>query len=162
MNRSLNILFVALACMVPASLAQAQPASSSVKHTCKLQPGQKAFANRILEKYNFTPSVVHSWLIVEMSGSAAAKRQHDNNHNWLNLGAFDSGNKSKPWGNPVSAADRTLDFIKTGRSSIRNILRSAGKSTEAQISAIAGSGWAASGYHNGNDLRRARAACTFL
>jgi len=161
MNRSLNILFVALACMVPASLAQAQPASSGVKHTCKLQPGQKAFARVLLERYNFTPSVIHSWLIAEMSGSAAAKRQRANNHNWLNLGVFYSGSKSNAWKNPSKAADRTLAFIKTGRSSIRNILRSAGKSPEAQIRAIAGSGWAASGYHNGNDLRRARAACNF-
>jgi len=155
MTRSLKILIVSVLVMVPAASAQAQAVHISSKQVCKLQPGQKLFARQILQKYDFTPSVIYAWLINEESGAYAAKRQRANNHNWLNLGIM-----SKAWKSPTAAADRTLSFTR-GDKTVSGILRSAGKGAEAEIRAIAHSNWASSHYNNGNDLRYARSHCIF-
>jgi hypothetical protein len=100
-------------------------------------------------------------MLAEQSSGAARSRQAQGNHNWLNIAYFDKGpgsiTRGREWRSPSSAADATAAFLrgqKYGPSSgIRRIIGTAGQSPENQIRAIAGSGWASSGYRGGSDLR---------
>ena len=128
---------------------QAQSAQAAV-----MTRGQHAFAHQLAASTHLDGAVVKAWLLAEENGSAARKREALHNHNWLNWGYFDSAKTPSKaiWRNPVSAAKTTAKAIMS-LSQFRGIRNSAGKSRETQIRAIAKSGWAASGYDNGNDLR---------
>jgi hypothetical protein len=130
-----------------------------------LTPGQKKFVQQFSKRTGINPRVAGAWVLAEMSGSYATGREAEGNHNWLNIAYFDSGpgaiTKDAVWGSPESAAKASADFLKGKRfgasQGIQNILPQArGASDETQIQAIAGSGWASSGYEGGNSLRGTR------
>lgn len=126
-----------------------------------LTEGQKEFAEVVARRTGLSPRVVAAQVLAEMSGPFAREREAEGNHNWLNVAYFDSGpgsiTKDPVWSSPRSAARASADFYKGKRfgasQGIRDVLKSAGKSDEAQIQAIAGSGWASSGYDGGDSLR---------
>jgi hypothetical protein len=104
--------------------------------------------------------VISAWELAEESSSAAQGREAQQNFNWLNIGYFDSGAGAIAFNHafqdPVSAAEQTANFLKGtwGGASpgIRAILDSVGQSPQAQMTAIANSGWASSGYNGGANL----------
>ncbi|HEY3728744.1 MAG TPA: hypothetical protein VGL51_16325 [Solirubrobacteraceae bacterium] len=126
-----------------------------------LTHGQETFVGKLAALTGLNPRVVAAWALAEESSGYAEGREADGNNNWLNIGYFDSGAGqiafNKAFDNPDSAAEKTADFLdgKWGGASpsIRSIARSAGKSPEQQIAAIADSNWASSHYGNGSDLR---------
>jgi hypothetical protein len=125
-----------------------------------LTGGQATFAGKLAELTGLNPRVVAAWELAEESGSAAQGREAAHNFNWLNIGYFDSGAGAiafnKAFGDPVSAAEQTANFLKGkwGGASpgIRAILGTVGKSAREQMMAIANSGWASSHYNNGANL----------
>lgn len=127
-----------------------------------LTSGQTEFARQLARQTGLNSRVISSWLLAEESGGAAQQREKQGNNNWLNIGYFDSGagglTKDKVWSDPTSAAAATADFLKGSKygasKGIRQILDTAGSDQAAQIKAIAGSGWASSGYNGGDTLRR--------
>jgi hypothetical protein len=106
--------------------------------------------------------VIAAWTTAEESGGAAQSREREDNHNWLNIGYFDSGpgtiTKNEAFKNPDGAAAQTAKFLKGewggASSGIRGILGSIKGGAMSQIDAIANSGWASSGYEKGNSLRQ--------
>lgn len=122
---------------------------------------QREFRDRLVARTGLDPKVVGAWMLAEESGGAARGYERKGYFNYLNVGAFDSGFGSiyhdPIWRNPNRAADATADFLRGRRfgasGGIRRILRYARRSPGAQIQAIAGSGWASSGYNGGSDLR---------
>jgi hypothetical protein len=134
--------------------------SISVSSTI-LTSGQEKFAGRLAELTGLDPRVVSAWELAEESGGAAQAREAAGNFNWLNIGYFDSGAGKiafdKAFGNPVTAAEQTADFLKGkwGGASpgIRAILNTVGRDPQEQMSAIANSGWASSHYGGGANLR---------
>lgn len=116
----------------------------------ELTEGQKKFVRRVAAKTGLNSKVIAAQVFTEMNGGAAQARERAGNHNWLNIAYYDSGpgsiTKSKVWSDPIRAADATADFFKGKRfgpsQGIRNIIKTAGESPEAQIAAIAKSGWA--------------------
>ena len=126
-----------------------------------LTSGQEKFAGRLAELTGLDPRVISAWQLAEESGGAAQVREAAGNFNWLNIGYFDSGAANiafdKAFGNPVSAAEQTADFLKGkwGGASpgIRAILNTVGRDPQEQMSAIANSGWASSHYGAGANLR---------
>lgn len=127
-----------------------------------LNPGQAKFAATLSQLTGLDPHVVGAWTLAEESGSAAQKRAAAGNNNWLNIGMFDSGpsgkiTHDKTFSDPVSAAKATAQFLKGQKwgasKGIQGILGMAGKDPASQINAIAKSGWASSGYRNGDSLR---------
>jgi len=145
-------------------LAQAQapagvPASGLSAHAAgMLTPGQRTFATQLAAQTGLDPQVVASWMLAEESGGAAASREAQGNHNWLNIGWTDSGRygtTASIWSDPVSAANATAAWLHGqdaipgyGRASagVQSILSSAGQPPDAQIAALQRSGWASSGY----------------
>ena len=130
-----------------------------------LTQGQKKFVQEFSKRTGINPRVAGAWVLAEMSGGAASGREAEGNHNWLNIAYFDSGpgsiTQDAVWSDPTSAAKASAQFLRGKRfgasQGIRNILPQArGRSDEAQIQAIAGSGWASSGYEGGNSLRGTR------
>jgi hypothetical protein len=132
-----------------------------------LTSGQEKFAGTFARETGLDPRVVGAWLKAEQSGSAAKYYEDKGYNNWLNIANTDSGPASgahsSVWTNPETAAKASAEWIK-GRGQIakeygapaagvRGILHSAGQDAESQIKAISGSGWASSGYNNGNTLR---------
>ena len=134
--------------------------SISVSSTI-LTSGQEKFAGRLAELTGLDPRVVSAWELAEESGGAAQAREAAGNFNWLNIGYFDSGAGKiafdKAFGDPVTAAEQTADFLKGkwGGASpgIRAILNTVGRDPQEQMSAIANSGWASSHYGGGANLR---------
>jgi hypothetical protein len=134
--------------------------SISVSSTI-LTSGQEKFAGRLAELTGLDPRVVSAWELAEESGGAAQAREAAGNFNWLNIGYFDSGAGKiafdKAFGDPVSAAEQTADFLKGkwggASTGIRAILDTVGKDPQQQMSAIANSGWASSHYGGGANLR---------
>src|SRR5438552_3764161 len=132
-----------------------------------LTRGQQVFAGTFARETGLDPRVVGAWLKAEQSGSAAESYDRRGYYNWLNIARTDSGDAggahSGVWRDPNTAAKASAEWIKgSGRIAheygspapgIRGILHSAGRSPEDQIRAIAGSGWASSGYNGGNTLR---------
>lgn len=125
-----------------------------------LTPGQEAFAARLAHDVGLDRNVIRAWELAEESGGYAVARERQGNHNWLNIGYFDSG--AAPWAakmfrDPVQGADLTAQFLRGqvfgAAAGIRAILTTAGKSPGVQIAAIAASGWASSGYNHGANLR---------
>lgn len=130
----------------------------------QLTPSQRKFQQVLTRATGLNSKVVGAWILAEMGGassSAAQKREQAKNYNWLNIGYFDSGpgglTKDKVFGDPVSAAKATAQFLKGDKfgasPGIQKILNYAGQSPQAQINAIATSGWASSGYNGGSSLR---------
>jgi len=127
----------------------------------KFTKGQQSFINSLASKTGLSPRVIGAWVFSEMNGGAARSREAAKNYNWLNIAYYDSGpgsiTRDKTWRTPESAAQATADFLKGKRfgpsQGIRNILKTAGKSPESQMQAIANSGWASSGYEGGSTLR---------
>jgi hypothetical protein len=119
-----------------------------------LTSGQVKFRDHLAQLAGLDKGVINAWMLAEESSQAAKTRQSSNNHNWLNIGYFDSGSASFTtngvWGNPVSAATKTADFLKgktLGPSEeIKKIISTAKGTASEQIKAIQNSGWASSGY----------------
>jgi hypothetical protein len=126
-----------------------------------LTSGQEKFVARLSQLTGINPRVAAAWCLAEESGSAATGRQAANNYNWLNIGYFDSGAGKiafdQAFGDPVSAAEQTAKFLegKWGGASpgIRSILGTVHQDPQAQMMAIANSGWASSHYGGGANLR---------
>jgi hypothetical protein len=122
----------------------------------KLNANQSAFAGELAKQTGLDPTVIGAWLLSEEPASASQAPNGANN--WLNIGAFDSGDwaggSNAVWDNPITAADATAawlhgaDSLGIGAASpgIQGILQSVGGSAQQQIQAIQGSGWASSGY----------------
>lgn len=126
-----------------------------------LTAGQATFVSRLAANTGLNQGVLKAWVLAEESSGAAQSRQAANNHNWLNIGYFDSGPgaiaHAAAFSNPVSAADATAKFLKGqwggASTGIQGILHTAGSNPMNQINAIAHSGWASSGYNGGSTLR---------
>lgn len=150
-----------------AALAQAQagaPASSAPATTLSsraqqlLAPGQRQFATELAAQTGLDPQVISAWCLAEESGGAAASREAQGNHDWLNIGWTDSGRYGTSdgiWSDPIAAADATAGWLRGqdtipgyGRASagVQSILASAGQPPDQQIAALQRSGWASSGY----------------
>ena len=106
-----------------------------------LTSGQEKFAGRLAELTGLDPRVVSAWELAEESGGAAQAREAAGNFNWLNIGYFDSGAGEiafdKAFGDPVTAAEQTADFLKGkwGGASpgIRAILDTVGRDPQEQM-----------------------------
>lgn len=126
-----------------------------------LTSGQTQFRDRLASQTGLNAGVITAWMLAEESGGAARSRQSSGQHNWLNIGWTDSGRmgltRQNEWSNPRSAADATALFLKGKKygasGGIRKIISYANKSVDEQIRAIAGSGWASSGYEGGSTLK---------
>lgn len=126
-----------------------------------LTQGQKQFVSHLSALTGLNPGVLTAWALAEESGGAAQARQAADNHNWLNIGYFDSGpgqiTQSQAFKNPVTAAQATAKFLKGqwggASTGIQSILNTVGHGPMPQINAIANSGWASSGYNHGQNLR---------
>jgi len=129
-----------------------------------LTAGQVMFAYYLAELSGLDVNLIKGWVLAEMSGSYATGRQSEGNHNWLNIGYFDSlggdgafQSVAQVWSNPQQAARASAAFLEghfLGASpGIQRIILSSGGSVEKQIRAIATSGWASSGYGGGSSLR---------
>jgi murein DD-endopeptidase MepM/ murein hydrolase activator NlpD len=133
-----------------------------------LGPKQAQFVSTLAAETGLNPRVIGSWAVAEQSGSAARNYEGKRYFNFLNIARTDSGDAggahSGVWADPVTAAKATAEWLKgQGRiaheygkpaGGIMAILRTAGASPNAQISAIANSGWASSGYNGGSTLRQ--------
>lgn len=116
--------------------------------------GQLAFIERLAGDTGLDSGVVAAWVFSEENGTAAAGREAQNNHNWLNIGYFDSGAGAiafnSSFSDPRTGADQTAKFLKGiwggASTGIKAILGSVGRGPSAQIGAIQSSGWASSGY----------------
>lgn len=122
---------------------------------------QKKFIRNLSARTGLNQRVIAAWVFSEMNGGAARGYEQRGYNNWLNIGHTDSGNlgltKSGVWSSPERAAGATADFLRGKRfgpgPGIKKIINYAGKGPNAQISAIANSGWATSSYEKGNTLR---------
>lgn len=145
-------------------LAQAQAAGGvpgaglSARAAAMMTPGQRTFATQLAAQTGLDPQVVAAWMLAEESGGAAASREAQGNHNWLNIGWTDSGRYGTDgaiWSDPALAASATAAWLRGedaiagyGRASagVQSILTSAGQPPDAQLAALQRSGWAAGGY----------------
>ena len=129
-----------------------------------LTGGQVLFSFYLAELSGLDVNLIKAWVLAEMSDGYARDRQSEGNHNWLNIGYFDSlggggafQDLPRVWSDPRSAAHASQAFLQgdfLGASpGIQRIISYAGRSVETQIRAIATSGWASSGYNSGNSLR---------
>lgn len=133
-----------------------------------LTRSQQIFAGTFARETGLDAHVVGAWLKAEQSGEAAENYEHQGYNNWLNIARTDSGDASGAhsgvWANPESAAKASAEWIKgkgaiaheygTPAAGVQGILHTAGRNPQEQIKAIAGSGWASSGYEGGNTLRK--------
>jgi hypothetical protein len=125
-----------------------------------LTSGQQVFAARLAQLTGLDPRVISAWELAEESGGYAQTREAHGNFNWLNIGYFDSGPGAiafdKAFTDPTTAAEQTANFLKGkwggASSGIRGILDVVRQSPQAQMTAIANSGWASSGYNGGANL----------
>jgi hypothetical protein len=128
--------------------------------------GQVQFSYQLAAVSGLDVNVIKAWCLAEESSSHATKREREHNHNWLNIGYYDSlggggafQKVKRLWADPISAAN-TSDAFLEGRifgasGGIQDILMYAGASPDSQIAAIASSGWASSAYGGGSSLRGA-------
>src|SRR6185437_11357659 len=106
------------------------------------------FGSTLSSMTGLDPNVVAAWEIAEEPKSASQAPNGANN--WLNIGAFDSGNwafgSDPKWATPQSGGQATAEFLegKWGGASQgeRNILNSVNGSPQSQIQALQNSGWA--------------------
>ena len=136
--------FFALAMLLIVIPAQAQ-AGPLTRH-------QDQFAHLLSAKTGLQLTVVRAWCLAEENGAAARKREKAGNNNWLNVGFFD-GSTSHSKMSVHTSISQTLKTMR-GFAGGKRILAAKHKSRETQIRAIAHSGWASTGYDNGNNLRR--------
>lgn len=123
-----------------------------------LTKGQRAFARRLAQRTGLNPRLIGGWLLHEQSAGHARAREQQGNHNWLNIGYTDSGQRgtgNQFWRDPIRAADVTADWLQGrfnvpgfGRAApgIRAFSRTAGQPLGKQIQALRDSGWATSRY----------------
>jgi hypothetical protein len=136
----------------------AQPVALSPHAAQMMTPSQRQFAAQLAAQTGLDPQVVAAWTLSEESGSAAASREQQGNHNWLNIGWTDAGRYGTTdaiWADPISAANATAGWLKGqdtiagyGRASagVQSILTTAGQPPDVQIAALQRSGWASGGY----------------
>lgn len=142
----------------PAGVQPAGAVGLSAHAASMMTPGQRQFATQLAAQTGLDPQVVASWMLAEESGGAAASRDAQGNHNWLNIGWTDSGRYGTTaaiWSDPTAAANATAAWLRGedaipgyGRASagVQSILQTAGQPPELQIAALQHSGWASSGY----------------
>ncbi len=130
----------------------------SAKAQSMLTTDQQQFATRLAADTGLSTQVIAAWMLAEESGGAAQTRQSAHNNDWLNIGYTDSGtygSSDSIWSNPATAADATAGWLKGqdtvpgyGRAApgVQAIMKTAGQSPQAQMSAIQNSGWASGGY----------------
>ena len=135
-----------------------RPASLSAKAQSMLTTDQQQFATRLAADTGLSTQVISAWMLAEESGGAAQTRQSAHNNDWLNIGYTDSGtygSSDSIWSNPATAADATAGWLKGqdtipgyGRAApgVQAIMKTAGQSPQAQMTAIQNSGWASGGY----------------
>jgi D-alanyl-D-alanine carboxypeptidase len=128
-----------------------------------LSQNQKLFASALAQSTGLNPNTVKAWLIAEEP--AGAQSGYKGTQDWLNVGITDSGPQgagNSVWKDPVSAGQATGNWIKGtwadpgfGKASpgIQSILKTVGKTPQEQLAAIAGSGWASSGYGGASRLQ---------
>lgn len=115
-----------------------------------LTAGQRTFGTTLARLTGLSPRVIGAWMLSEQSGPYAASREQEENHNWLNIGFFDSGpgaiTQEQVWRDPREAARATAAFLQGtyggASEGIQSILGVAGRKDAEQIRAIASSGWA--------------------
>lgn len=129
---------------------------TSTRATAALNSRQQTFASTLAADTGLDPNVVAAWVHAEEPASASSAPNGANN--WLNIGAFDSGNfagsGAAEWSDPVAAAHLTAHWLSgasipglgTASAGIRSILSSARADPGSQVRAIQQSGWATSGY----------------
>jgi hypothetical protein len=154
-------LAAASATSFASALAQAQaPAATTLSPQAaqRMTPGQQQFATQLAAQTGLDPQVISAWMLAEESGGAAASREQQGNHNWLNIGWTDSGRYGTTgavWSDPIAAANATAGWLRGqdtipgyGRASagVQSIVGSAGQPPLQQIAALQRSGWASSGY----------------
>lgn len=117
---------------------------------------QKLFAAALSQASGLDPNAVKAWMIAEEP--AGAQSGYKGTQDWLNVGITDTGPLgagNSVWRDPVSAGKATANWIKgtwsdpgfgTASPGIQSILSTVGKGPQAQLAAIANSGWASSGY----------------
>jgi hypothetical protein len=135
--------------------------STITVHSPLLTSDEEVFVARLAMLTGLNPRVIGAWALAEESSGYAEERQAAGNDDWLNIGYFDSGTgaiaSNSAFDNPVTAADRTAQFLDGtwggASSSIRSILSTTGESPDAQMGAIADSDWATSHYDGGKELQ---------
>jgi hypothetical protein len=150
--------------LTPAVTSDAASMASSVTADATsaggvLTSGQQVFAADLAADTGLDPDVIAAWIYLEENGSFAAKRQSQNNNDWLNVGYTDGGTfgaSDSIWSSPDTAAQHTASWM-TGSDTavpgypgaspgVQAILTTAHQSWHQQIAAIRQSGWASSGY----------------
>lgn len=129
--------------------------------TGKLTQGQFKFAATLATATGLDSRVVAAWCLAEESGGPAESREAEHLNNWLNIGFFDSGPGQLAFDAAFKTAEgggkKTAEFLKGewggATAGIQAILKTVSESPAEQIAAIAGSGWARSGYEGGSVLR---------
>jgi hypothetical protein len=161
-------LAAASATSFASALAQAQapmpgtpgaaPVALSPQAAQRMTPGQQRFATQLAAQTGLDPQVVAAWMLSEESDGAAASREAQGNHNWLNIGWTDAGRYGTTgavWADPISAANATAGWLKGqdtiagyGKASpgVQSILTTVGQPAAVQIAALQHSGWASGGY----------------
>lgn len=131
-----------------------------------LTRGQRIFRDELSRQTGLNRRFIGAWLLAEQNGSAAKGYENRGYNNWLNIARTDSGDRGgshgKYWADPVTAARITAQWMRgqgplardygAPAPGIRRILSA--KGVDAQIHALATSGWASSGYNGGNTLRQ--------
>jgi cell wall-associated NlpC family hydrolase len=123
---------------------------------------QKLFASALSKATGLDPNTVAAWMVAEEP--AGAQSGYAGTQDWLNVGITDSGPmgaNNPAWKDPVQAAQTTANWMKgtplpgfgTAAPGIQSILKTAGQTPAQQLAAIAGSGWASSGYGGASKLQ---------
>jgi hypothetical protein len=141
-----------------AAMPGAAPVALSAHAAQMMTPGQQQFATQLAAQTGLDPQVVAAWMLAEESSGAAASREAQANHNWLNIGWTDAGRygtNGAVWADPISAANATAGWLKGqdtiagyGKASpgVQSILTTVGQPAGVQIAALQRSGWASGGY----------------
>jgi hypothetical protein len=141
-----------------AAMPGAPPVALSPHAAQMMTSGQQRFATQLAAQTGLDPQVVAAWMLSEESGGAAASREQQGNHNWLNIGWTDAGRYGTTgavWADPISAANATAGWLKGqdtiagyGKASagVQSILTTVGQPPDVQIAALQRSGWASGGY----------------
>lgn len=121
-----------------------------------LSRNQRLFASAFAQASGLDPRAVEAWMIAEEP--AGARVGYKGTQDWLNIGITDSGPMgagNTVWQDPVKAGIFSARWMAgkvsdpgfgTAASGIQAIMRTAGQSPQAQLTAIANSPWASSHY----------------
>lgn len=122
----------------------------------KLSRNQQLFAAAFAQASGLDPHAIEAWMIAEEP--AGASSGYKGTQDWLNIGITDSGPMgagNTVWQDPVKAGIFSAKWMAgkvsdpgfgTAAPGIQAIMRTAGKSPQAQLTAIANSPWATSHY----------------